>query len=750
MRTEILFNDNYKFEKEGVITTVDLPHTWNAVDGQSASNYYRGLCTYTKTFAKPDLKDNEQLYLEINGANSSSKVKLNGVELASHDGGYSTYRVNLTEELGAINELQIEVDNSANGHVYPQKADFTFYGGLYRDVKLITVSESHFDLDYYGGKGFYITPEVEGDRARICFDAYAVGTADKVVVEVEGVGVVKLEKALRNDQTLYDEEADARVIHFCGSMIIEDPHLWDGLRDPFLYTASAKLYDNEELVDEVESRFGCRTYRFDPNEGFFLNGRNYPLRGVSRHQDRLGVGNALTREMHQEDMELILSVGANSIRLAHYQHDQYFYDLCDEKGIVAWAEIPYITVHMDEGRENTISQMKELIIQNYNHSSIICWAISNEISLQGVTKDLLENHKILNDLIHTMDRSRVSAMANLFLLETDSPLVELPDIRGYNLYYGWYVGDVEDNDAFFDRFHKEHPDTVIGLTEYGADSVITLQSPKPEKGDYTESYMAVYHEHMLQMISERPYLWGTYVWNMFEFAAAGRDEAGDPGKNHKGLITFDRKQKKDAYYIYKAWWSDEPFVHLCGSRYVDRIEPVTEVKVYSNQKNIALYVDGVLYKEEQGEHIFKFQVPIQGEHRILAVCTENEALRDEMVIRKVEEPNSAYFMDAKKVRNWFDESNNEGEKEDDKHLSLNSTMAEIQATAEGAELLENMMKQMQGSVAGGMGQNAQVPKAMMEMIARQPLKKLLAQSGMDVEGEQAKMLATALARIPKK
>lgn len=749
MRTEILFNDNYKFEKEGVITTVDLPHTWNAVDGQSASNYYRGLCTYTKTFAKPDLKDNEQLYLEINGANSSSKVKLNGVELASHDGGYSTYRVNLTEELGAINELQIEVDNSANGHVYPQKADFTFYGGLYRDVKLITVSESHFDLDYYGGKGFYITPEVEGDRARICFDAYAVGTADKVVVEVEGVGVVKLGKALRNDQTLYDEEADARVSHFCGSMIIEDPHLWDGLRDPFLYTASAKLYDNEELVDEVESRFGCRTYRFDPNEGFFLNGRNYPLRGVSRHQDRLGVGNALTREMHQEDMELILSVGANSIRLAHYQHDQYFYDLCDEKGIVAWAEIPYITVHMDEGRENTISQMKELIIQNYNHSSIICWAISNEISLQGVTKDLLENHKILNDLIHTMDRSRVSAMANLFLLETDSPLVELPDIRGYNLYYGWYVGDVEDNDAFFDRFHKEHPDTVIGLTEYGADSVITLQSPKPEKGDYTESYMAVYHEHMLQMISERPYLWGTYVWNMFEFAAAGRDEAGDPGKNHKGLITFDRKQKKDAYYIYKAWWSDEPFVHLCGSRYVDRIEPVTEVKVYSNQKNIALYVDGVLYKEEQGEHIFKFQVPIQGEHRILAVCTENEALRDEMVIRKVEEPNSAYFMDAKKVRNWFDESNNEGEKEDDKHLSLNSTMAEIQATAEGAELLENMMKQMQGSVAGGMGQNAQVPKAMMEMIARQPLKKLLAQSGMDVEGEQAKMLATALARIPK-
>ena len=750
MRKINLFNESYIFEKEGVKQQVNLPHTWNAVDGQSASDYYRGACTYTKTFSKPDIKNTEQLYLEINGANSSSKVRLNGVELASHDGGYSTYRANLTEYLKDENELQIEVDNSANDYVYPQKADFTFYGGLYRDVKLITVPECHFDLDYYGGKGFYITPEMAGDKAKVRFDAYITGVADKVVVSVDGVGKVELEASEQDDQSLYDEVALSGVNHFEGTMTIEKPHLWDGLKDPFLYVATAALYQKGEIIDEVSSKFGCRTYHFDSNEGFFLNGRSYPLRGVSRHQDRLGVGNALTREMHEEDMELILSVGANSIRLAHYQHDQYFYDLCDEKGIVAWAEIPYISVHMDGGRENTISQMKELIVQNYNHASIICWAISNEISLQGVTEDLMENHRILNDLIHTMDKQRVSAMANLFMLETDSPLVELPDIRGYNLYYGWYVGDVEDNDVFFDQFHKEHPDTVIGLTEYGADSVISLQSPKPEKGDYTESYMAVYHEHMLQMISERPYLWGTYVWNMFEFAAAGRDEAGDPGKNHKGLITFDRKQKKDAYYIYKAWWSDEPFVHLCGSRYVDRIEPVTEVKVYSNQKKVALYVDGAFFKEEQGEHIFRFQVPINGVHHIKAVCADDDTLSDEMTIRKVEEPNPAYFMDAKKVRNWFDEPQEDEQAEEDGYLSLNSTMAEIQATPEGAALLENMMKQMQGSVAGGMGKNVKIPKSMMAMIARQPLKKLLAQSGMDTAGEQAKMLAAALARIPKK
>ncbi len=434
-----------------------------------------------------------------------------------------------------------------------------------------------------------------------------MGEAEKIVVSVAGVG-----------ETALALETVGGKTYGKGRIVLQGVHRWDGVADPYLYEATAVLYRGGEAADAVTERFGCREFCFDAEEGFFLNGRRYPLHGVSRHQDRLGVGNALTREMHEEDMELILSMGANSIRLAHYQHDQYFYDLCDEKGIVAWAEIPYITVHMDSGRENTVQQMKELITQNYNHASIVCWALSNEISLQGVTEDLIENHRILNDLVHEMDKTRVSAMANLFLLETDSPLVSLPDIRGYNLYYGWYVGEMEDNDAFFDDFHRKYPDTAIGLTEYGADCVITLQSPKPEKGDYTESYQAVYHEHMLEMFAARPYLWGTYVWNMFEFAAAGRDEAGDPGKNHKGLVTFDRKQKKDAFYIYKAWWSAEKFVHLCGSRYHDRVEDTTEIKVYSNLEKIALYVDDKLFAEQEGQHVFRFQVPISGVHRIRA------------------------------------------------------------------------------------------------------------------------------------
>lgn len=736
MRITEKINEQWEFEKQGKTANINLPHTWNAEDGQTGPEmYFRGTCIYRRKLKKPELTSGQQVYIEFRGANSSAVVKINGKELARHDGGYSTFRVNITDELETENLLEVLVDNAPNDRVYPQRADFTFYGGIYRDVYLIVTDESHFDLDYYGGNGFKITPVINGEDATVKFETYSVGEADKIVVSVEGAG----------ETELVLEKTDGKI-YGKGSIDLLKVHKWDGVNDPYLYKAKATLYKNGEVMDSVTDRFGCREFRFDANEGFFLNGRHYPLHGVSRHQDRSGVGNALTSKMHEEDMELILSMGANSIRLAHYQHDQYFYDLCDEKGIIAWAEIPYITVHMDGGRENTIQQMKELITQNYNHASIICWALSNEISLQGVTDDLMENHKILNDLVHEMDQTRVSAMANLFLLETDSPLVSLPDIRGYNLYYGWYVGDVGDNDAFFDDFHAKYPDTVIGLTEYGADSVITLQSPRPEKGDYTESYQAVYHEHMLEMFAARPYLWGTYVWNMFEFAAAGRDEAGDPGKNHKGLITFDRRQKKDAFYIYKAWWSDEKFVHLCGSRYHDRVEDTTEIKVYSNLDKVALYVDDQLFGEQEGQHVFKFHVPISQTHRIRAVSGTYE---DSMEIEKVNAPNPSYFMSVDKVRNWFD-APEENAEDREGFLSINSTMAEIQATEQGAAFLAGITSQMMGNTAGGMGEGVAIPEAMQQMIARQPLKKLLQQGGFELEPEKMQQINAALNQIPKK
>ena len=729
MRKTVLFNEGWIFEKEGASCPVTLPHTWNAQDGQTGpAMYYRGECSYKKTFERPEMKEGQRVYLEFRGVNSSARVILNGKTCAVHDGGYSTFRADITDLLQDNNQLEVLADNSPNERVYPQKADFTFYGGIYRDVYMIVTEASHFDLDYYGGSGFKITPRLKGKDAEIVFETYSAGEADRITVSVEGIGETEL-SLTKKDGKVYGS----------GSLTIKGVHRWDGLRDPYLYRAEAVLYADGEEADRVFDRFGCREYSFDPDRGFFLNGRSYPLHGVSRHQDRLGVGNALTKEMHDEDMDLILSVGANSIRLAHYQHDQYFYDLCDEKGMVVWAEIPYITVHMEGGRENTISQMKELITQNYNHASVICWALSNEITLNGVTEDLMENHRILNDLVHTMDPGRVSAMANLFLLETDSPLVQLPDIRGYNLYYGWYVGDMTDNEVWLDDFHAKHPDTVIGLTEYGADSSIALQSPKPEKGDFTETYQALYHEHMLEIFSKRPYLWGTYCWNMFEFAAAGRDEAGDPGKNHKGLITFDRKQKKDAYYIYKAWWSGEKFVHLCGSRYHDRIEPVTEIKVYSNMDRVTLFVDGREFETKEGSHVFTFSVPITGTHRIEAV---SGSCRDQMEICRVDTPNPAYFASADQVRNWFDEPEKDP-MDREGFLSVNSTMGEIGRTEKGAAFLAGLMSRRPGG-------DAKVPDnpAVQAMVARQSLKKLLQQGGFKLDEKQLAEINAVLNQIP--
>ena len=731
MRNIINLNSDWTFTKEGKTEKVNLPHTWNAVDGQTGpQSYYRGTCVYEKKFSQPIMSDDECCYIQFDGVNSSCEVYLNNKLCLTHDGGYSTFRANITDLLEDENILSVKVDNSPNDRVYPQRADFTFYGGIYRDVKLITVNENHFDLDYYGGNGLEITTDINGKNAKVCVTAYYVGDADEVVISVDGVC----------ETSLKAENGVAK-----GEIEIENVHLWDGLNDPYLYAVTATLIKNSKPIDRIYDKFGVREFCIDSEKGFFLNGKPYPLHGVSRHQDRLSVGNALTKEMHEEDIELILSIGANAIRLAHYQHDQYFLNLCDENGIITWAEIPYITVHMPNGRENTISQMKELIVQNFNHPSIFCWGLSNEISLQGVTDDLIENHKILNDLAHRMDPSRLTAMANLFMLETDSPLVTLPDITAYNLYYGWYVGEMGDNDKFFDDFHAKYPNVAVGLTEYGADSNIKLQSPKPEKGDFTESYQALYHEHMLEMFSTRPWIWGTFVWNMFEFAAAGRNEAGDPGKNHKGLVTFDRKIKKDAYYIYKAWWSKEPFVHICGKRYHDRIEPVTEVKVYSNQNNLALYVDGKEFETKTGEHVFKFNVPINSVHKLVVKSGD---LIDEAEIKKVDEPNPDYFISAEKVKNWFDEPK-ANENVSDEYFSLASTMGEIQSVPEGKALLDNMMKHMGSSVAGGMGKGVKIPEAMLAMIARQPLSKLLTQAGIEINSDTAKMLEASLQKIKK-
>ena len=372
-------------------------------------------------------------------------------------------------------------------------------------------------------------------------------------------------------------------------------------------------------------------------------------------------------------------MGANSIRLAHYQHDPYFYELCDRCGLVIWAEIPYISAHMPDGRENTFSQMRELIIQNYNHPSIVCWGLSNEITMQGLSDDLRDNHEQLNALVHRLDPDRLTVMANVMMLEIDDPLISLPDATAYNIYFGWYVGKLEDNDAFFDTFHTKNPDVPIGFTEYGCDTNPAFHSAKPERGDYSEEYQRVYHEHILSMLAKRPWIWCSYAWNMFDFAADARDEGGTKGINQKGLVSFDRKLKKDVFYLYKAHWSKEPFVYLTGRRYKNRTEEMTDVTVYSNLPEVALYVDGTFFAKKTGQYQFTFAVPISGEHRIEAVGGKH---RDEIVIQHVDTPDESYILKGGGILNWFDAG---GLKED--YYNLKDRVCDLMKNEEAAAIV---------------------------------------------------------------
>ena len=719
---------------------VNVPHSWNAIDGQDgAGDYYRGTCAYVKNLSFEDLPEGEKLFIEIQGANSSADLYVGGRHVAHHDGGYSTWRADVTEAVSRTGDtlIVVMVDNSANDHVYPQMADFTFYGGLYRDVNLIGVPASHFDLEYYGGPGIAVTPIVDGKNASVKTEVYLKDAKEGQTLRF----------AIKLPCGCTVAETEVPATETCFDAVIEDVHLWHGRKDPYLYTAIVELVEDGKVLDTVKTRFGCRSYAIDPERGFILNGEEYPLRGVSRHQDRWGVGNALTHEHHKEDMELIYEVGATTIRLAHYQHDQYFYDLCDEYGMVIWAEIPYISQHLPGGRENTISQMKELVTQNYNHPSIVVWGLSNEITMKGeADPDLIDNHKVLNSLCHEMDKTRLTTMAIVSMCPMNAEYIQIPDTVSWNHYFGWYGGDTSMNGPWFDKFHAMYPNIPVGCSEYGCEA-LNWHTSKPTQGDYTEEYQAYYHEELIKQLFTRKYMWATHVWNMFDFGADNRAEGGENGQNHKGLVTFDRKYKKDSFYAYKAWLSDDPFVHLCGKRYVDRVEDVTKVTVYSNQPEVELFANGEsLGRRTAEDHFFYFDVPNKGKTKLVAVAGD---LKDEGMIRKVETPNESYRLREKgAILNWFDITEVDG------CFSLNDKLSDIMACPEGQQLFAGMMKQMMSS--GGkdsmMGAGFEMTPALMQMMGGFTVVRLMSLMGaanVKVTKEQLLGLNAMLNKIKK-
>ncbi len=645
MRTSTLLTAAM-FAKQGEnAAAVTLPHTWNAIDGQDGGNdYWRGIGTYTIELPNPT--EGKKQYIELQGANHVATVYCNGRELGTHRGGFSTFRYDLTPAmLPEGNVLTVVVTNGVSS-VYPQQADFTFYGGLYRDVNFIEVSPTHFDLLLDGTQAVFVTPRSSG-KTRI----------DLFPVEAEGCTVkVALKDAQGNVVAEGCADAEAQTVI---KLDVSKPHLWNGMADPYCYTAEATIECDGAVLDAVSVTYGYRSFRVDAATGFYLNGKSCPLHGVSRHQDRQDKGWAISKADHEEDAALIKELGANTIRLAHYQHDQYFYDICDNTGFVLWAEIPFISSFIpdQEAHDDTISQMTELIAQNYNHPSICFWGISNEITIAGESEALYRNLCELNALAKQLDPSRLTTMAQVSMVPKDSEHVYITDVQSYNHYFGWYVGDAADNGPWMDQFHALNPDRPLGISEYGSEAVLKWHTVYPENHDYTEEYAAQYHHDMLKTFATRPYLWSTHVWNMFDFAADARDEGGVKGRNNKGLVTYDRKIKKDAYFIYQAYWTDEPMLHVCGERFVDRAPDERIVTIYTNCPAATLIVNGAeAATAEAVDHAVVFHdVPLQdGANTVTAVCGNVQG--NTITLNGVAEHNYAYDLpEGNEAANWFDD-----------------------------------------------------------------------------------------------
>ena len=639
---KVNINGDWEFEKEGVCSVVSLPHTWNGEDGQSKKDYYRGKCVYRKKLGRA----HGVCYIEFNGANSVTEVFVNKRAVGTHRGGYSMFRFRidgfLTEE---DNLLEVFVDNTIVPEVFPTSADFTFYGGIYRDVNLVYAGDLRFSLDDGSRDGVYAVPRRVGDGWELDIKANVTGGGK------DAVCVYELKDDAGNVVARDTRQSDMPAC----VLKVGSPRLWNGVEDPYLYTLCCTLVQGGETVDERKILVGFREIEFSSEKGCFLNGRHIKLKGVSRHQDREGIGNALTPKEHEEDIALILEVGANAVRLAHYQQAEEFYTLCDQKGLLVWAEVPVISIYAKARQQNAEEQLTSLIKQNINHPSIFCWGIQNEITLSGAgNKKMIAGLRRLNGIARGLDPSRPTACAQVAMTKPDTALNKLTELLGYNHYFGWYLQTVNALDKWLDDFHKKAPQAKLCLSEYGAEAVLGYYSDDPAQGDYSEGYQALFHEHYIDAINAREWMWGSFVWNMFDFGSAARDEGGVRGRNNKGLVTIDRKIKKDAFFLYKATWSGEEFVYITAKRYPCRAIGTTKVKVYSNLPEVTLTADGY-QKTLKADRVFVFDdVPVKAGGNVVKVAAGKCV--DEVTLQGVDELPQSYAMAdgaPSQIRNWF-------------------------------------------------------------------------------------------------
>jgi beta-galactosidase len=593
------FNDGY-WEK------VTVPHTWNARDGQDGGNdYYRGTGWYRTSVTVPRTERGRTIMLRFDGAGTATTVYVNGRAVGSHRGAYGGFAFDVTNavEPGRPAVIAVRVNNSRDTAIAPLRGDFTVFGGLYRPVRLVTLSPVGISPFDHASSGVYVTP-------RNITDTTADVHVRSVVRNVRnGEAAVQVRTSLLDAKGRVLGAATATVTLPAGStnaveaiLTLGKPRRWDGRRDPYQYRARVEVLEGKKVVDLVEESFGIRTFSIDPARGAFLNGRHYPIYGVNRHQDRLNMGSAITKKEHLEDFRLIEEIGANGIRLAHYQQAPEFYDLCDAGGMVVWAELALV----DEAHpspaflENAKQQLTELILQNYNRPSIMFWGLQNEFMPESNPELYARVVRELNELAKSLDATRLTAVASRSKYEPSEPMNATSDVLGYNVYRGWYEGRPENFAKFADELRRDYPGRPIGITEYGAGGSI-FQHEWPSKRPNTkgpwhpEEWQSVLHEVTWKLMAERPFLWGTFVWNMFDFASDGRSEGDRMGINDKGLVTYDRKIRKDAFYWYKANWNPQPMVHITSKRFNPRPAGATDIRVYSNCDSVSLRVGAVNY-----------------------------------------------------------------------------------------------------------------------------------------------------------
>ena len=611
-RQDILLNNDWNFRfshqvQKGTGVRVDLPHTWNAQDALSGKiDYKRGIGNYEKNlFIRPEWKG-KRLFIRFEGVNNIADVFINRRHIGEHRGGYGAFIFEITGkvEYGKENSILVRVNNGEQLDIMPLVGDFNFYGGIYRDVHLLITDETCISpLDYASPGVRLIQDSVSHRYAKV-----------RAIVDLSngssGNQEVELNVRLLDGQRVVKE--GTKNVNLSGNEVmqqeltfeIDQPHLWNGRQDPFLYQAEVTLFRNGQMVDRVTQPLGLRFYRIDSDKGFFLNGKHLPLKGVCRHQDRSEVGNALRPQHHEEDVALMLEMGVNAVRLAHYPQATYFYDLMDKNGIIVWAEIPFVGPggYNDKGfvdlpafRANGKEQLKELIRQHYNHPSICVWGLFNELTELG--DNPVEYIKELNVLAHQEDTTRPTTSASNQM----GDLNFITDAIAWNRYDGWYGGTPADLGKWLDRMHKDHPEICIAISEYGAGASIyhqqdSLVKTVPTSWWHPENWQTYYHIENWKTISSRPYVWGSFVWNMFDFGAAHRTEGDRPGINDKGLVTFDRKVRKDAFYFYKANWNrEEPMLYLTGKRNTVRTQRLQTIIAFTNQAGAELFVNGKSY-----------------------------------------------------------------------------------------------------------------------------------------------------------